>query len=278
MNENYLEELAEIQNIEMNILKEFIRICDKNNIKYYLLEGSLLGAIRHKGMIPWDDDIDVGMFRDEYEKFLRIAPKEIEAPYIISNFRLRKGYKDYITQISHSEKFVRTQFRKKDDVMNVWIDVFVIDGMPKGPIKHFLHKYNLLFHKLIMMWSDLNHYLVTGRMNRPWYERFAIYLCRVFHFEKILDSMSALEHMDRCMKSKSVSKTLNTINFMSEYKWRTEFPIEYYGNGKLWPFGPIQAMIPDKAEDILKSIYGNYMELPPEDKRYKHSLKLVVKD
>lgn len=271
----YKDDLEEIQNIEMGILGEFIRICSKFSLKYYLLEGSLLGAIRHQGIIPWDDDIDVGMFREDYEKFLELAPQEIRSPYIISNYKIREGYKDYITQISHSEKRVNTSFRKKDDVMNVWIDVFVIDGMPRNPIRHFIHKYNLLFHKMIMMWSDLDHYLVTGRENRPWFEKLAIKMCRTFHFEKIINSSKALKRMDNCLKSFHISSTNNTINFMSEYKWRTEFPLEYYGEGRVSSFGSLYAVIPEKAEEMLKSIYGNYMELPPEDKRYKHSLLLI---
>lgn len=275
MNNNYFKDIEEIQDIEKGILKEFIRICDKHSLKYFLLDGSLLGAIRHQGMIPWDDDIDVGMFRSDFEEFLKIASREIRQPYIISNFKFTNGYKDYITQICNSVKYVETSYRKSGDIVNVWIDVFVIDGMPQEPVRHFFHKYNLLFHKMFLMWSDLDHYLVTGRENRPWYEKFAIKLCQIFHFEKLINSISALEGMDKCMKSVNPMKTYKTINFMSEYKWKTEFPIDYYGNGRMCLFDTIKVRIPDKSEEMLKAIYGNYMQLAPEDKRYKHSLRLL---
>ncbi len=265
------EEIRELQAIEMGILGELIRICDENQIKYYLMEGSLLGAVRHQGMIPWDDDIDVGMFREDYERFLEIADKEARAPYKCLNYRNREGYIDFITQFVNTEKKIMTSYRAKDAVMNVWVDVFVIDGMPVNPVHHFLHKYRLLYRKLIMMWSNLDHYLVTGR-ERSGLEKILIRTCRVFKFERYINNYKALSKMDKAMVN---GNKHNTINFMSEYKWRTEFPRDYYGNGRMVPFGGLTVRIPDKAEEILASIYGNYLELPPEDKRYKHSMKLI---
>ena len=267
-------EIAELQEIEMGILKELIRICDENGINYYLIEGSLLGAIRHKGMIPWDDDIDVGMFRDDYERFLKIANSQARAPYKCLNYRDKEGYIDFITQFVNTEKKVTTSYRQKDAVMNVWVDVFVIDGMPTNRIHHFFHKYRLLYRKLIMMWSNLDHYLVTGRQ-RSIKEKILIQFCKTMKLERYIDNYKALQKMDKAMINNNPD---NTINFMSEYKWRTEFPKAYYGEGRMVPFGDINVRIPNRGEDILTSLYGDYMELPPEDKRYKHSMKLIRED
>ncbi len=125
-----------------------------------------------------------------------------------------------------------------------------------------------------MMWSDLDHYLVSGR-KRSILERVLISVDRFCHFEKYISTYKALQKMDKVM---FYAKDENTVNFMSEYKWKTEFPKEYYGEGRMVQFGDIIARIPDKAEEILSSIYGDYMKLPPEDKRYKHSMKLIKED
>ena len=263
-------DIKKIQAIGLDILNELIRICDENGIRYYLIEGSLLGAIRHQGMIPWDEDIDVGMFREDYERFLKIANIAAKPPYKCLNYRDKAGYIDITSQLVNTDEEVVTSYRKKNTVMNVWVDIFVIDGMPTNHVRHFFHKYRLLFRKLILMWSDLDYYLVQGK-KRTRLEKALIHLCRVFGLDRYIDNYKALTRMDQAMVNDSKD---NTINFMSEYRWKTEFPREYYGEGRKVRFEDLEVRIPDKAEEILTSIYGNYMEFPPKEKRNKHKIQL----
>ena len=86
------EILKHLQNIELMILKDFIEICEKNNLKYYLIYGTQIGAIRHNGFIPWDDDIDIIMFRDDYEKFLKIMDSINSEKYEILDCRYKSDY------------------------------------------------------------------------------------------------------------------------------------------------------------------------------------------
>ena len=98
------EQLKHLQGLELMILKDFIKICDENNLKYYIYGGSLLGAVRHKGFIPWDDDIDVIMFRDDYEKFKKIFLSKPNEKYelltmdkrILTNNELIKSINDKV--------------------------------------------------------------------------------------------------------------------------------------------------------------------------------------
>lgn len=267
------EDLRQIQECEKNILREFIRICEKYEIAYFLVEGSLLGAIRHKGMIPWDDDIDIAMMREDYEKFLKVAAKELKPPYQCNDFRTNPDYIDYITQIVDTSVTVESSFRTGKNKTNVWIDVFVIDGMPKSKIFHKIHKFRLLMNKMLLMWSDLDHYVVVRE--RPIYEKFLIWLGKVLHSNIWLDTKKRLRKMDMAMKKYSPFKEGNTINFMSEYKWKNEFPLDIYGKGRKAGFEGFFVNIPEKSEVILKAVYGNYMELPKEEDRYKHKLNLL---
>ena len=84
------EDLKKVQKIEMQILEEVIRVCDENGITYFTIGGTTLGVIRHKDFIPWDDDIDIGMLRSDYEKFLRIAPYKLKQGYILQHFYREK--------------------------------------------------------------------------------------------------------------------------------------------------------------------------------------------
>ena len=82
--------LKKLHDEEVKILDEIVRICSKNNLEYFLIGGTLLGAIRHKGFIPWDDDLDIAMPREDYEKFLKIAEQELEEPYKLEYYKNRK--------------------------------------------------------------------------------------------------------------------------------------------------------------------------------------------
>lgn len=82
------EQQKKIWNIEINILVEFMRVCNKNNLKFFVAHGTLLGAVRHKGFIPWDDDIDVNMPRKDFDKLVKISKKEFEQPFFFKLYRM----------------------------------------------------------------------------------------------------------------------------------------------------------------------------------------------
>lgn len=268
------ENLKKIQDIERNILREFIRICDKYSLRYFLVEGSLLGAVRHKGMIPWDDDIDVALYREDYEVFMSVVRDELEECFECQSWRWDESCIECITKIIDKRHTVRSFAKSEAFDTNVWIDVFVIDGMPSGKLKKKLHRFRLLRKKLRVMWSDIDHY-VTNR-KRPKFEEALIRLARALHTDKIINTNRALKALDKAMAKVKLCSDGDTVNFLSEYRFATKCKASVYGNGSAADFDGMSAMIPDSPSVLLEQEYGDYMALPPEESRYKHQLELIT--
>ena len=124
-----------LHKVDLDIVKEVVSICDKYKMKYYMLGGTMLGAIRHKGFIPWDDDIDLGIPRKDYEKFLIVAPKELSSHLKVVNYRTDPEYHYYITRILDTETKVEEERIGNDNrYTNASIDIFPIDGTPNNGI------------------------------------------------------------------------------------------------------------------------------------------------
>ena len=123
--------LRKVQNAELDILKEFIEICRKINVRYYVIDGTLLGAVRHQGFIPWDDDIDIGMFREDYEKFVALAPQVLPECLFLQTYRTDEEYYRNSGKIRNSNTTM-IETVVKDLRMNhgVFIDIFPLDNYP----------------------------------------------------------------------------------------------------------------------------------------------------
>ncbi len=125
------DQVFRLQRIELDILKKVLALCEKYGLVYYALGGTLLGAVRHKGFIPWDDDIDIGMPRSDYERFLEVAAKELEMPYQLHTLQQKHGeYSYYSARVENTDVKIRRKATIKEVVIPAWIDVFPLDGVP----------------------------------------------------------------------------------------------------------------------------------------------------
>lgn len=264
-----------IQRKGVGILKEFLRVCEKHQLKYYIISGTLLGAVRHQGFIPWDDDIDIGMPREDYEKLENLLASEFQFPYqLVSEKNTPSHTKAFMNVQDKTTKIAFTYGHEKTET-SVWLDIFPIDGMPAGGLKRFVHEQRYLVTRMLVQLSQFSTIVNQNRQNRPLLERLIIGLANRINVENWLD-------YDRCQAA--YIKALKTYD-MSEaysgtlpgiYKLGELVPTYYFGEGRPLVFEGVTVNAPEHYHDFLVSFYGeNYMELPPEDQRVYHQYDII---
>lgn len=122
--------MEKLRIIEVDILDEVVRICNKYDINYYLAYGTLIGAVRHKGFIPWDDDIDIWMFREDYDRFAKIAEKELSEKYYYQDWHKEKEYPYNFAKVRLNDTVVLQKPITKLNIHHgIYIDIFPLDNI-----------------------------------------------------------------------------------------------------------------------------------------------------
>ena len=161
------QDLKTLQNLELEYLDILINICKKYNLRYYLIGGTLIGVLRHHGFIPWDDDIDVGLPRPDYNHFIKIAADELPHFMDIKTMTSDPNYKCYFTRLINNKKKIYWDHGQYKATIGVWTDVFPLDGLPDKLFMRKLHVFNVNLHKAIYKFSQM-HYITTNK-KRPVY-------------------------------------------------------------------------------------------------------------
>lgn len=252
--------LDEIKEIEKGILNFIDRVCKENNIKYYLAYGTLLGAIRHHGFIPWDDDIDVCMKRDDYNRFIEIT-KNISGQYRLFHFSINPcAYNEYAKIVDYRTKILSYPSRIVDDD-GIWVDVFPLDYIPRSA--------NII-RPIIKVCRAIRILSVQDKFpakhSKLLYPAWLI--GRLFgykYFLKIIDRLSQTAH------SGSQLGVMASISI--QYSRKYAFPANWFEETVMVPFEEKQYPAPKCYDNYLKLLYGDYMQLPPEEKRVSHPVE-----
>lgn len=242
----------------LSIIDEVVRICDENDLKYYLIGGTLLGAVRHKGFIPWDDDLDIVMPREDFNKFISICNKEIKSSYKLEWITTKKNYGFMFAKVCKKE----TLFEERKGIsFGIFIDIFPIDST------------NGITNELKIRWK------IIKKLKLIMYCKFA--KCNLKGFNKIVVNLSNINIIQLLLIklcSISSNKGKYFTNFGSQYGViKQTMPKEYYGEGTILKFEDRFYRVPKKYDLVLKSIFGeNYMDIPPENKRKTHLPSKVI--
>lgn len=252
-------QLNEIKRIELEIFAEFIKVCKKLNLKYYLLGGTLLGAVRHKGFIPWDDDIDVGMLREDYEIFISKADKLLPNNLFLQTSKSDPNVPFNFCKIrNNNTTFVEKSVKSFKINHGVYIDIFPLDFYPNGivPRSRFKLKKKLLDVK------------IRKSFDLPFPKGIIARAALILSSFIVRDYREAVRKKDFLFK---LTKKSNLIaNHCGAWGDKEIVPAEWYGEGDVLEFEGISVIVPKEYDKWLSRVYGNYMELPPMEKRIPH--------
>lgn len=247
------------------ILEEIDKVCERNYIPYVLVGGTLLGAKRHGGFIPWDDDLDIAMLRSDYERFESIAATELPDTLYLRNFHMDKNYYLPFGKVCKKGTSYITDIDSRQTSNNeIFVDVFPLD---------FAEKENSLFQKIqALIVKGLKSVIIRKKKMKVKSTSFSVKVMQLLCFP--FSAQTLMRWQEWVMKLCKAESAKYIINLGSNYSYiKQTMPREvYYPTVKI-KFEGKEFQAPADAEYYLKRIYGpKYMELPPAEKRVTHNI------
>ena len=250
--------IRRVKEIELELLRDFIAVCEALGLQYYALGGTLLGAVRHQGFIPWDDDIDVGMPRADYERFLAEAQPLLPEADFVQSWQTDPEYPASFAKLRRNgTAFVERSLKNCDIHHGIYIDVFPLDSCPPpGPVRRWaVFRSNLMLQRLSC------RFYIPEKTRKIRFRQMAARL--------MMPSLTAtLRRRDRLISGFRPSGW--TANFCGAWGEREIVPTDWYGAGCLLPFEGLQLRAPQDYHRWLSQVYGDYMCLPPASQRQGH--------
>lgn len=267
------KELSEVQVLILDIFKYVQKYLDDEKIDYFVLGGTLLGAVRHKGFIPWDDDIDIGIPRGQYEKFLDNIETVLPDYCKVETYKNCPEHHYYFSRIIDTRYSMKRTGSTKERNEYVWIDIFPLDGMPNNALIRKIHMFRILSVRAMYHMSCFDR-VNLKRPNRPLSERIIIKFVEITGFGRNGDTRKKLDQLDKLFKKYPYEKSNYVANIMGQYKFKEMFPKKYYGKGALYPFEDIQIKGPIDYDAVLTQMYGDYMTPPKDSDKNAHAAYL----
>ena len=255
-------DISEIQKMELGIMEYIHEVCQKIGAKYFLAYGSLIGAVRHKGFIPWDDDMDICMLRDDYEKLQDYLIAHPDERYELMSYKNNINYVYPFMKIKDNQTYLVEEDVRIDSNMGIYVDIFPVDGYEDD--QAFKDKMTKIIKK-----RQLSCYTFKGITNTKSVVNSMIRYISVmiFYFTNTNKYVSQIDELAKSRKVEDYEQVDYLIyKDMNKPVWKREW-LENVETGN---FEGKEFMIPNHYHEILTSDYGNYMQLPPVEQQVSH--------
>lgn len=271
--------LEDIHGATLTLMKEIKRICEKIGVKYYLAFGTLLGAARHKGFIPWDDDADIWMLREDYEKFFAYLEENAKELYSIS-YCSRKRTINYpfainrVTDLRYKYIDIATQI---DIDCGVFVDVYPLDLCGNSD-SEYCKLYNKVAH-LNMLYFVYLQKKTYGEKSRLGFLKSILHSVLHLLYKRPEDLLSFIEKRTNRIVFNPKLKNSTKIGVILWWAYNKSYDRGRFDEVEMVDFEDDVFAAPAEYKDILKTIYGDYMKLPPVEKRVAyHDYKIVERN
>ena len=263
------EELKLIQNAQMHIMDDIHRVCVSEGYRYYLIGGSALGAVRHKGIIPWDVDIDIAMPRRDYEAFVSEGSKRLKECFSVHDYRTDKdfGTVHALVVLNNSTLLFKDDLKIENQANRhgVFVDILPLDQFPENPKLKRKQIRDLERIKTLRFFYQGSIDTKDGAFEK---------LIKRF-IQKLLHCFFSMRKLNRWQQQ--IVQRHDTedeghfwCSMLSHYSIdKLTMPKEFFGTPRLMEFSGRQYYVPEKTEDYLKQLFGDYMKLPSEEQQIK---------
>ena len=256
------------QKKQFEILCEVDKLCRKHNLKYFLTGGTLLGAIRHKGFIPWDDDVDIVMLREDYDKFKKIALKEMDKKYFYQDVDTDKYYGNMFAKIRiNNTKYIEDIAVNNKSHNGIYLDIFPLDYYNNNSL--FDYKKILVYRMLLLIKCN---YIIKANTFFKKISLIILKIMSIFYTRKRI-----INKINKLIK-KNNQKCDKVIECNTPYFNKCLFPSKHYEDVVEYKFENKKFYGTKYYDEYLSYLYGDYMKLPPVEKRRSHGIIEVSYD
>lgn len=264
--------LKRVQSVELGILKDFLDLCNRHDLRCFGIAGTGIGVLRHQGFIPWDDDIDIALPRDDYEQFLVFAKSELDEKYQIINFDENENYPLMTTRMMlRGTEFREFSLKDIDCPLGIFLDIYAFDNIPDDErLFRKQAKDAFVWSKLLILRSIPFPVLGFGGAKK----KIVHAICACVHFMLAVLHVPKRYLYDKCYEASTRYRDMNSSRAI-DYLCDTNAYINIIERADAFPvvyrdFEGIKVPFPNNLHGHLTRMYGDYMVLPPAEKRKNH--------
>lgn len=264
--------LRKAQLLQLDIAKEIKRVCEKNAIPYFFIAGTLLGAVRHQGFIPWDDDLDIGMLRSDYETFIKVCKDDLDDRFFLQNWETDKYFGLPFSKVRlNNTHYVERNSAKVRAHDGIYVDIFPFDNVPDDKRLQKKHdRETYLLKRLLLVKNGYECWEDDETIKKMIYKSIKLFTLPVslkFLQKKLLKVMMRYNDLE----------TDWIVTFGGSYGYTKEsIEKKWVSECTELSFEKICFSVPGSYKEYLSYFYGDYMQLPPEDKRgNRHNIQKI---